>query len=210
MNENRRLVTVIKLRPILPVLLLWLSAGLSLTAAPILTLIPSTARSGPPGSTIGWGFTIQNDSNYIEITSAQFCLNPVISPACTPSTIGTFTDIISQFGNDIIVGPPGGTLPSSITEPYEFDALAQTGVGNLAIDPLAMAGTTDFGEIVLTYNLFDQDPNNGGNEIGTDLVMTANTSVTVSPATATPEPATSSLAGLALAALAMARRRFGK
>ena len=57
---------------------------LSLPAPAAVTLSLSTnpLLFGLPGATSGWGFTLTNDTNYIEITSAQFCQNPVSFPAC--------------------------------------------------------------------------------------------------------------------------------
>ncbi len=176
---------------------LWLGLGLSLSATPILTLTPSGDISGAAGSETGWGFTIQNDSGYIEITSAQFCLSPVdFSLGCTAPTTGTFTDIISGF-NDIIVGPPGGTDPDIAMQ--NFDPVAGTGVGSFQIDPAATVGAMDIGEIVLTYNLTDLDPNDpNAMQLGTDLVFSAPASVTVIPpvVVTTPEPVLGFGAGL--------------
>ena len=53
-------------------ILLWTVAAFSLSASPTLTLTPSGDVGGSPGSTTGWGFTIQNDADYIEITSSQY------------------------------------------------------------------------------------------------------------------------------------------
>ena len=203
MNPNRP-------RPIFSALLFFLGAAVPLWAGPMtpptptLSLLPSGDISGPAGANIGWGFTITNNLDYIEITSAEFCLTPF--PACSAPTIGMFTDIISQFGNDVIVGPPGAMDdPSTVSEPYEFDMMAKTGVGNFAINPGALPGDTNSGQIVLTYNVFDQDPNNGGMELFDDQVLTANASVTVTAAT-TPEPATAGLLVLGMAALVLVRR----
>src|SRR6188508_1868977 len=72
-----------------PVLAMLLTIPAS--SAPVLTLW-EPGITGEPGQQIGWGFSITNDSNYIEITSAQFCLDPVAFPACTQPIQGTFTD----------------------------------------------------------------------------------------------------------------------
>jgi hypothetical protein len=162
----------------------------------VLTLSPADL-TGAPGSTVGWGFTIDNDVDYIEITSSQFCLAPVNFPLVCPSpTTGTYTDIISTPPEDVIVGPPGGTDPSSVTQ--DFDAIAGTGVGSFQINPAAVSGDSDVGQIVLTYNLTDLDPNDPNAVVlGTDLVLSANASVTVGT---TPEPMTAGLLAVALAA----------
>jgi hypothetical protein len=184
-------------------LFLCLGGAASLSASPVLTLIPPNL-SGIPGSTVGWGFTIDNDAGYIEITSSQFCLNPVNFPLVCPSpTTGTYNDIISTPPEDIILGPPGALdAPSSVTQ--GFNAVTDMGVGSFQIDPGATPGAVDSGEIVLTYNLSDLNPNNPNYDpnvdlISTGLVLSANASVTVN---ATPEPATAGLLAVALAALA--------
>lgn len=182
--------------------LLWIGAAVSLPAGPVFTITPSGDISGAPGSTIGWGFTITNDRDYIEITSAQYCVNPVNFPlVCNPSALGTFTDFISQF-NDIIVGPPGGTDPTSVSQ--NFDPVLLTGVGSFAINPGASIGDGDAGQLVLTYNLTDLDPSDPNKmSLGTDLVLSADASVSVVTSSA-PEPGTAGLIFAALAAMAVA------
>jgi hypothetical protein len=183
-------------------LLLCLGAAASLRATTVFTLTPSGDVSGTPGSTVGWGFTIQNDTDYVEITSAQYCVNPVNFPlVCTSSALGTFTDFISQF-NDIIVGPPGGTDPSSVSQ--NFDPIGLTGIGSFAIDNGASGG--DQGQIVLTYNLTSLDPRDP-NAVprGTDLAMSANASVTVTGGSV-PEPGTAAMMVVALAGFVVGRR----
>ena len=200
MNGYRTVkINGVRVRPVLSTLLLGLGAAVSLSAGPILILAPPGGLSGLPGSTVGWGFTITNDADYIEITSSQFCVNPVNFPLVCPSPLtGAYTDIISTPPEDIIVGPPGALDdPSSKTQ--TFDAIADTGIGSFAIGPGASAGDSDVGQIVLTYNLTDLDPNDpNAIVLGTDLVLSANTSVTV---TGTPEPATAALLAVALLTL---------
>jgi hypothetical protein len=169
----------------------------------VLILTPTGALSGAPGDTLGWGFQITNDANYIEITSASFCLSPVNFPACTLPTTGVFTDFISGY-NDIIVGFPGGTDPATVAQP--FDPIALTGIGSFVIDAGAPIGAADVGTIVLTYNVFDADPNDpGANTLATDQVLTAVANVEV--ASSTPEPATFGVFGLGLVGLAAVGRR---
>lgn len=177
-----------------------------LGAAPVIMLSPPNVAFGPPGATVGWGFTITNNTNYIEITSAQFCDSPVNFPlGCNAPSNGTFTDFISQF-HDIIVGPPDGTVSNSVTQP--FNAAAHEGVGSFRISPSAIPGATDVGEIVLTYNEYDADPILGPfNLLASDQVLGANAGVTVTGSIVVPEPATAALVAVALAALAGRRLR---
>jgi len=124
------------------IVLLLLTAALLLPAAhagAIFTPTPSTI-SGAPGDTVGWGFTISNDTNYLLITSADF----------TPATpLGTFTDFIGQF-NFIVVGPS----PESTSVSQTFDPSALTGVGSFLISSSATPGSVITGLLTLTYDLF--------------------------------------------------------
>jgi hypothetical protein len=193
-----------KFRSAFWVVLLWMGAAVSLSAATVFTLTPSGDVSGGPGSTVGWGFTITNDADYVQITSAQYCVNPVSFPAlCNESGLGTFNDFIS-VDNDIIVGPPGGTDPSSVSQ--SFDPILLTGVGGFDIDGGAPVGAGDVGELVLTYDLTNLDPNDpNAVSLGTDLVLSANASVTVTGG-GVPEPGTAGLMLVALAGLVVGRR----
>jgi hypothetical protein len=192
--------------------LLCMGAAVSLSAGPALTLIPADL-AGTPGSTVGWGFTIQNDAGYIEITSSQFCLSSVNFPLLCPSTFpttGTYIDIISTPPEDVILGPPGALdAPSSVTQ--DFNASTDMGVASFLIDPGATPGDSDVGQIVLTYNLSDLNPNNPNYDpnvdlIATDVVLSADASVTVL-ASATPEPVTAGLLAVALLAMGIAWRK---
>ncbi len=177
-------------------LALGLIFAVSLSASPSFTLTPSGDISGLPGSTVGWGFTIQNDSGYIEITNSYYCADPFQYPVCDPSEVGTYSDFIST-DNDIIVGPPGATDdPSTVSQ--DFDPGLLTGVGSFAIDPGATVG--DQGEIVLIYTLTDVDPSDSPTSITTGLVLSAAASVTVT-ASSVPEPGTVMLMLGALAGL---------
>jgi hypothetical protein len=180
-------------------MLVWAGAAVSLSAGPVLTLTPSGDLIGTPGTTVGWGFTITNDADYAQITSAQYCVKPVNFPlVCNSSALGIFTDFIGPSG--IVVGPPGGTDPSSVSQ--NFDTIALTGIGSFAIDNAAPIGAGDLGQIVLTYNLTTLDPNDpNAVSLGTDLVFAADASITVSDGNM-PEPGTAGLMLVALAVLA--------
>lgn len=181
-------------RHLLAAALLTASAG-RLSADPLLTLTPSPDLSGAPGSTVGWGFTIVNDTPYyLEFSSSEFCVAPVIlTPAvsCTPPVTGVFNDII--VGNDPIIAPN-----SSLSE--DFDPVGFTsGLGYFDIDPDAAYPSSDVGQIVLLYDGYDVDPR-GGNytQFLYSVPLAADASVTV-----TPEPATVALMAAALSILAL-------
>lgn len=169
--------------------LLFLAAALVIPAAQaatIFTVTPSTI-SAAPGSTVGWGFTIFNDSNYLVVTSADF------TPA---SPLGTFTDYIAQF-NFIVVGPS----PEATSVSQTFDMNALTGVGSYAIAQAAPPGSNITGQIVLSYDLFSRSPNDPNFNPDTDTVSVGNSlfaDAQVNVISGVPEPASFGLVAVAL------------
>ncbi|MGH9720501.1 MAG: hypothetical protein ACRD8O_09825 [Bryobacteraceae bacterium] len=176
-----------------PLILLFGSAAY---AVPLLQLDPvGGSISGTAGSTIGWGFTITNLTDYAVVTSADF------QP---PTPLGTFTDFIAQF-NFIVVGPP----PESPVVSQVFDDVLKTGIGSFAINPGALPGQFANGLIVLTYDLYSRSPNDPNFNPSTDTIsvgnlLNADASVTVAEI---PEPATWLFAAGGLTALLLSRFR---
>jgi hypothetical protein len=147
------------------------------------TVLPDTV-SGLPGDTVGWGFSITNDTDFLVVTSADF------TPA---SSLGTFTDYIAQY-NFIVVGPS----PESSTVSQTFDANLLTGVGSFAISPGAPTGSMITGQLALTYDLFSVSPNDPSFNPDTDTVSTGNTISSAAGVVVAPEPASFGLVGAAL------------
>lgn len=158
--------------------------AVSAQADPVtLTLNPSGgALTGPAGSLVGWGFTLNSGSAFAIVTASDFCVGPINSP-CSNS-FGTYTDFTqSQF---IVAGP----APATET----FNNAMQTGTGSFLINS-ASTGTIA-GNIVMFFDLFRVDPNSTLFDPNTDLIsegdmVLASASVTVGTAgtTSTPEPA---------------------
>ncbi len=188
-----------------------LAVSIPVHAAPVLTVTPASGTiSGLQGSTVGWGFTITNTVNYLEVTSSEFCSNPVSLPFCSASTVGTYTDIVGSESNPVIVGPS----PESSSVTQAFNNSAQTGFGAFKIAATAANGATDSGQLVLTYDLFSVSPNDGNFDPGADTISTdnflkANATINVNPAVPTvPEPGSFGFLVLALGGLGC--MRFGQ
>jgi hypothetical protein len=153
-------------------------------ASPTFTLDPAGGSiSGLPGQTVGWGFTLTNDSNDIlVVSSAEF------QPFSVP--IGTFTDFMSlQF----ISLDPGTSLTQA------FNPVLWQGVGSFAIDRSAFVPSTVAGRILLTYDLFTLD----WEQVSFSNILTADASVS-----AVPEPLSILLVFPAMLGLAEFRKRF--
>jgi hypothetical protein len=174
-------------------------------ADPTLALTPASAIQGEPGQTVGWGFTIDNDTGYyLLVDSSNFCGiggDPFFTDCTTtydPPTeygpaYGVYDDYIATNLTDIA---PLSTLSVS------FDPVAQTGVGAYVIDPAAPVGSVDQGNIFVSYMEFSGDPLAGGTQVSGDIEISASASVDV-----VPEPAVFSLTGFGVLLVAWAIRR---
>ena len=190
--------------------LLCAAAGLARPGT-VLTLSPAGGTvSGTQGATVGWGFTITNTTDFLEVTSSAFCASPVSPPFCIGPALGTYTDIISSESSPVIIGPS----PESTSVTQTFNASTPSGVGSFLIAASAANGSIDQGEIVLTYDLFSVSPNSPNfnpnlDTISTDNFLTARAAVGVNLIT-TPEPGPFALfaAGLILLAVVRATSRY--
>jgi hypothetical protein len=171
---------------------------ISAMADPVLTLTPTDGTvSGSPGSTVGWGFTITNDSSsdYLLVSFSDFCESGQSETGPCSQALGTYNDFIANNGTLV---SPGGEVNQS------FDASGETGVGEYVINSTATPGQTDTGYLEVVYNLYSGDPftDPDATPVSGDLFLTAAAEVAVSGVTTVPEPSLPILLGFGLAALA--------
>src|SRR5258708_9857718 len=80
---------------------------------------PDGAISGLPGTTVGWGFTFKNDTDFAVITGTEFCdsSSTPLPNTCFPlsANLGTYTDF---GGAQFIVAGPAPASPS-ITHTFD-------------------------------------------------------------------------------------------
>jgi hypothetical protein len=139
--------------PLLAVVILSLSA--SVFADDIaLTLLPLSGDvSGPPGSTVGWGYTITNNTALwiqTEAVSSDAFLNG------TPNLIFDFPAVA-----------PGSfvTLDFSLVV-TGLCSFPPCGLYSLTWDTTAPVGFVNSGTFIVSSDFYDGDPNNGGNDLG--------------------------------------------
>ncbi len=170
----------------------------SLTAAPLLTLDPPDGNvTGAPGDTVGWGFSIANDTAFYLVVSS-------VTPSGFSFIPGVFSDYIASV-NFVVIAP-------NTTSPVEpFNASLSQGFGQYAIDLGATPPDSDSGTFTVSYDLFVMDPNDplfdpDQGTFGQEFdPITA--SVTVVDDVDVPEPSTVLLFGAGLAMLLGRRLR---
>jgi hypothetical protein len=147
-----------------------------------LTLAPADgAIGGDAGQTVGWGFTLTNDTAYYLSVSGSAFL--------TGGSIGVFNDLLGPQG--LLLAPD-----QSITE--AFDAFSATGLGSLVLD--AASPTTAYGQIMVSYDLLYSPTDFDSGIFGQSVFADASATV--------PEPLTILLLAPGLMGLAGMRRKF--
>jgi hypothetical protein len=149
------------------------------------SILPTSgAIEGLPGSTIGWGYSLHNESTSLWLVTTG--VNTGVFAKSTPSLLFDFPDIA-----------PGQT----VTVP--FNAASSSGLEEVTWDTSAQAGFTNVGNFILTAEWWTGDPLAGGSFQSS----APNGNQSYSAAVATPEPATLVLIALPLFAVGLLRRR---
>ncbi len=173
-------------------------AGIALACSgSTLTLLPGTAISGAPGSTIGWGYSIQN-------TSATQWLQPL------SLSTGSFASLNPVSIFDFPAIAPGQTVTELFSTTTLNGACSQLPCGLYEIViPSGTSPVTVSGTFTILSDFFNGNPNGSGVDAGSAPNLTAAYSVSVTPASAIPEPASVMLVITALAAgISFARRKI--
>lgn len=160
-----------------------------------LTLLPSGNLSGPPGSTVGWGYTITNNTaNWLETLS----LDAGSFTSGTPNLIFDFPT----------VGPN-----SSITENFSAVTTASCssppcGLYEFTWNSNAPVGTVNSGTFTLSSEYFSGDPANpASTDLGPAPDASANYSISAITVSTVPESASIVFVFTGLCGLCLLRRR---
>src|SRR5215469_3101668 len=165
---------------------------------------PGDEISGMPGTIVGWGFTLTNTTNFLVVTSSDFCVGPITSPCV--NALGTYSDFIGP--NFLVVGES----PEAASVSQSFNLATLTGVGSFQLNAGVTLGQSEIGEIVLTYDQYNVDPNDPTfnpvmDTISVGNVITTDASVNVGGAATVPEPASILLVAIGLLALRRGRHQ---
>jgi hypothetical protein len=192
--EGRRTVRNLGTRFMLTLgLCLFLTAFSALAGAITLDLIPIGGNLvGPPGSVVGWGYTITNDNATDWIQSGN--LSADVFQNGMPNIIFDFPDIAPM---------------SSVTQNFSLAVTGSCssppcGLFDLTWDSTAPVGFVNSGKFIVSSEFFDRNPGDlGAIDLGPAPDAVAGYSATVSaPVSPAPEPSMFLLLFTGLAALA--------
>jgi hypothetical protein len=168
------------------------------------------AVHGPPGATVGWGFTVNWTStggHWISFTGSSLGSVAPGGGESNPSVLSVYTDYIGAQGGpvDFGIGPSYGLW----TEPFVGSS---QGIGAYRItSDISQVGANDFGQITINYDVTDRDPLLPGSvDLGAGSYYGASTafSVTVDATSeSVPEPTSFGLLLFGAATLSVAAWR---
>jgi hypothetical protein len=170
-------------------------------AGPVLPTIQTLPASGdvagPPGTAVGWGFTLSylGPADWVVLNDSNF----------TGSTVfGSYLDYLTlPTAPFYVVGPAPES--ASITQPWDLSATL--GLGEFDINSTVPPGTVIPGDIAVDYSLFSQDPNDPAFDAGS--FVSAGTLDAPVEIMVAPEPGSMLFIGMALLSFVLAIRRRG-
>ncbi len=151
------------------------------------TVPASGAISGPPGLTIGWGYTITNQSSSLWLVTTNLSADVFLN------------GIPNAFVFDLPAVPPLGT----VTVP--FDPVGLLGLFAFTWDATAPAGFVNSGTFILSAEFWTNNPLTGGIFSAFALDQSAPYSATVTPI---PEPSTLLLLVTGLGGLGLCKKKI--
>ena len=160
----------------------------------------SGAVDGVPGSLVGWGFTIYNESSTDWVSFSGSALVDETNPA-----LGSYMDLLGPQG-----GPSDFSVAPLATWTQAFSDPDQTGVGEYAIGISAVPGAVDSGSIQIMWDDSTGDPLTCSDCYGGSFSQDVAFQVTVDGQTTSsvPEPGSFWMVLIGGACFAAMRRRY--
>ncbi|MEQ1946476.1 MAG: PEP-CTERM sorting domain-containing protein [Bryobacteraceae bacterium] len=153
--------------------------------------------SGTPGSTVGWGFNLSNDTGFLVVTGTGMCTDSSSVAACLGSPVAEYTDFLATNTFSVVgPSPESPTLNQSYVQ-------GVSGLGSFLIPDWATPSYSWSPTLYLTYDVYSVSPNDLAFNPDTDILSLGQTLLSTSniSVTSVPEPTTLSSVALAFVAL---------